>query len=138
MTQILLSLVFLFSGPVQQTLLEVEAERFAQAWSGKDISLLSEGMAEEGIKLHLPDEEHILIRPRQARAALEAFLGRYGKGEAQVTRVSPTGGNPGKGFAEILWRTSSPALSDPVIFTLFVGFSSSTERWTVTEIRVLF
>ena len=121
-----------------QSVLEAEAERFAQAWVVKDVGRLGEFMAEEGIKLHLPEEEHLLIQPRRARAALQGFLGRYAGGEAEATRVSPVGVGTEKGFAEIRWRTGSPGLTDPVIFTLFVGYAYVDEGWVVTEIRVLF
>ncbi|MFH1763678.1 MAG: nuclear transport factor 2 family protein [Gemmatimonadota bacterium] len=125
-------------GPAAQSILEGEALRFAQAWEGEDLRLLGELMAEDGIRLHLPGEDHVLIRPRQARAALGAFLERYAGGEADLTRVSLAGGDLGKGFAEIRWRTGSPGVPEPVVFTLFVAFSSENDRWSVTEIRVLF
>jgi hypothetical protein len=125
-------------GPAAQSILEGEALRFAQAWVGEDLSLLGEIMAEDGIRLHLPGEDHVLIRPRQARAALGAFLDRYSGGEAELTRVSPGVGDPGKGFAEIRWQTGSPGVPEPVILTLFVAFSLVDDRWSVTEIRVLF
>ena len=135
---LLMVLAGLLAYPPPQSVLDGEAERVALAWSGKDVDQLAGLMAEGGIRLHLPDEEHIKIRPRQARAAIASFLGRYGTGEAAVTRVSLAGETAAKGFAEIRWKTSSPGLSDPVIFTLFVGFLQSDDRWTVTEIRVLF
>jgi hypothetical protein len=121
-----------------QPALEAEAVRFAEAWSASDTESLSRLLAEDGIRLHLPEEEHVLIRPRQARAALDAFLGRHGRGEARVTRASLAGGSLDRGFAEIRWATRSPGLPEPVIFTLFVGYSLEDDRWTVTEIRVLF
>ena len=125
-------------GPGAQSILEGEALRFAQAWVGEDLPLLGEIMAEDGIRLHLPGEDHVLIRPRQARAALGAFLELYSEGEAELTRVSLGVGNPGKGFAEIRWETGSPGVPEPVILTLFVAFSFVDDRWSVTEIRVLF
>ena len=124
--------------PAVQSPLEGGALTFAQAWEREDLRFLEEAMAEDGIRLHLPGEEHVLIRPRQARAALGAFLERYSEGEAQVTRVSLAGGDPGKGFAEISWRTGSPGVPEPVSFTLSVAFASEDESWSVTEIRVLF
>jgi hypothetical protein len=123
---------------VPQPALEAEAARFAEAWTGKDTRLLSGFMAEEGIRLNLPGEEHIRIRPRQARAALDAFLDRHAAGEIDVARASLAGGSREKGFAEIRWSTSSPGLPEPIIFTLFVGYSLENDHWTVTEIRVLF
>ena len=126
------------AGAASQSVLEGDALRFAQAWAQKDIRLLGEFMASTGIRLNLPAEEHLLIRPRQARAALGAFLERYSGGEAQVSRVSVSGGGPEKGFAEIRWRAGSPGVSEPVNFTLFVGYALMDETWAVTEIRVLF
>lgn len=121
-----------------QSPLDREAAHFAEAWSDKDIGLLGDLMAPEGIRLHLPGEDHPSIRPRQAQAAIRGFLGRYGEGEVQVSRVSPTSGDPGRGFAEIRWTTGSPEVSKPVIFTLFVAFALRGGAWAVTEIRVLF
>lgn len=138
MTLLLLALCALRPGPALQSMLEGEALSFAQAWENEDIGLLGEVMEEDGIRLHLPGEEHVLIRPRQARAALAAFLGRYAGGETEITRVSLAGGDPAKGFAEIRWQTGSPGVTEPVIFTLFVAYSLENENWAVTEIRVLF
>ncbi|MBT8395818.1 MAG: hypothetical protein HKO65_18490 [Gemmatimonadetes bacterium] len=138
MKLLLMALTGLLVYPAPQSVLELEAEKVASAWSEETVGLLEDLLAEGGILLHLPDEEHIKIRPRQARAAISSFLGRYGTGETSVTRVSLSGEPAERGFAEITWRTSSPGLSEPVIFTLFVAFLNADDRWTVTEIRVLF
>jgi len=125
-------------GPGLQSIPDEEAERFAGAWVEKDVRALGDLMAEDGIRLHLPGEEHQRINPRQARAALHAFLEHYAGGEVDAIEVSLAGGDPGKGFAEIRWRTGSPGVTEPVIFTLFVAFAHVDESWVVTEIRVLF
>jgi len=77
------------------------------------------------------------IQPRQAQAALRAFVGRYPGGDARVALVSPAGGDPRKGFAEIRWRSRAQGVGEPVTFTLFVAFSLEGQAWQVTEIRVL-
>ena len=138
MTVALLAVAVLLQGGDSQSVLEGEAHLFAQAWEEEDLRFLEEEMAEDGIRLKLPGEEHTLIRPRQARVALDAFFQRYAVGEVQVTRASLTGGDPGKGFAEIRWQTSSPGSAEPVTFTLFVAFALREEAWVVTEIRILF
>lgn len=120
-----------------QNTLEEEAALFARAWTEKDAAELRARMVPTGIRLHLPDEEHLLIRPRQAQAALEEFLKGYADGEVLLSRVSTTGDEGQRGFAEIRWQTTSPGLSEAVTFTVFLGFSLNDERWTVTEIRVL-
>jgi hypothetical protein len=124
--------------PGVQSIPGAEAGRFARAWAEKNTGELRGLMAEGGIRLHLPGEEHPRIQPRQAEAALSAFLERYRDGDVETTRVSLAGGDADKGFAEIRWRTASPTLTEPVIFTLFVAFAAVDERWRVTEIRVLF
>lgn len=134
----LLVLLVLLPGMNAQPPLDGEAERFARAWAEGDTGYLGEVMAEEGIRLHLPGEEHLLIRPRQAQAALAGFLRRYSGGDARLARVSLAGRDPAKGYGEIQWRTGSPGVAEPVIFTLFVAFAFENESWTVTEIRVLF
>lgn len=124
-------------GPDSQNTLDEEAAAFARAWTEKNGAELRTRMVETGIRLHLPDEEHLLIRPRQAQAALEEFLNRYAGGEALLPRVSLAGDDGQEGFAEISWQTTSPGLSEAVTFTVFLGYALNDERWTVTEIRVL-
>jgi hypothetical protein len=120
-----------------QLALEAETGRFAQAWASGDAQALGRVLNPAGIRLHLPGEEHMLIQPRQAQAALRAFLSRYPGGDARVTRVSAAGGDSRKGFAEIRWRTRSQGINEAVMFTLFVAFSLDGEVWRVTELRVL-
>ena len=126
-----------FQSTLFQSTLEEEAAVFAGAWTDKNAGALKDHMATAGIRLHLPDEEHVLIRPRQAQAALEEFLNRYGDGEAALSRVSLAGDEGKVGFAEIRWQTTSPGLPEAVTFTVFLGYSLIDERWTVNEIRVL-
>ena len=148
MTLLLMALAVLLQGAVPQGVvpqgvvpqgaLEGEALAFARAWERGETRFLEGVMAENGIRLNLPGEQHILIRPRQARAALELFFKGYLGGEAEITRVSLAGGDPEKGFAEIQWRTGSPEVAEPVVFTLFLAYAFENEAWAVTEIRVLF
>ena len=125
-------------GATPQGRLQVEAQRWAEAWEAKDSRSLTALMAERGVRLRLPGEEYMLIKPRQAAAALQVFLGRYGPGETRITRLSPAGETSEEGFAEIRWVTGSPGMTDPVIFTLFVGYTLEGGSWSVSEIRVLF
>ena len=134
----LLALTALLQGPPPQVAMEADAQRFAEAWISKDSGYLSGSMLDEGIRLHLPEEEHLLIKPRQAGAALSAFLKLYADGNAEVTNVSQAKGDQRKGYTEIRWTTASPGVPEPVIFTLFVAFALEDDAWRVTEIRVFF
>jgi hypothetical protein len=133
----LLALVLLACPGLPWQTLESEAQRFAQAWTAGDAQALGRALNPSGIRLHLPGEEHMTIQPRQAQAALRSFVGRYPGGDARITRVSLSGGDPRKGFAEIRWRARAQGVGEPVMFTLFVAFSFEREAWWVTEIRVL-
>jgi hypothetical protein len=124
--------------PLAQPGLEEQARTFAEAWGEKDAEGLREAMAEGGIRLHLPGEEHHLISPRQAEAALTAFLERYEGGDVRISRVALTGESPNRGYSELDWATGSPGVTGPVKFTVFVAFSARGNGWVVTEIRVLF
>jgi hypothetical protein len=121
-----------------QATLEAEAQSFSAAWLAKDADGLGQTFSEEGILLHLPGEKHNRLNPRQARAALGAFLRRYSEGETTVMGVTRAAGADGRGFAEIRWSTGSPGAGEPVIFTVFVAYSNAGNSWDVTEIRVLF
>ena len=134
----LLALLALCGGGVDQPGLEAEAERFAAAWEAGDYQALGRVMRSEGIRLHLQDEEHVSIKPKQAQAALRAFMDRYQAGESEVTEVSTAVGDPALGFAEITFRTGAPGLLNPVIFFLFVGYALEDDTWRVTEIRVFY
>ena len=124
--------------PLAQPSLEEEARTFAQDWAAQDAEALGEVMAEGGIRLHLPGEEHNLVSPRQAKAALTAFLERYEGGDVRISRVALTGESPDRGYSELAWATGSPGVTGPVRFTVFVAFSARGDEWVVTEIRVLF
>ena len=130
-------LLLLQPGPGQQTL-EAEAQRFSAAFLAKDADGLGQTLSDEGILLHLPGEKHNRLNPRQAQAALGAFLHRYSEGETEVRGVSRAAGDDGRGFAEILWRTGSPGAGEPVIFTVFVAYAKVAASRNLTEIRVLY
>jgi len=138
MVTALLFALTLLSGPgALQATLDQQVGTFSRAWVEKDSRALGRLLAKEGVRLHLPGEDLLMIRPRQAEAALESFLGRYTAGEARVARVSRASGGSEKAFAEVTWRTGSPGVSEPVIFTLFVALALDGGDWAVTEIRVL-
>lgn len=121
----------------EQPDLRARAEWFATAWAQRDASALGGALLPQGIHLKLPGEEHILIPPRQAEAAIRSFMEGYEEGAARVSQVSLAGGDPRKGFAEIRWETRGLGGPDPVVVNLFVGFGLEDDVWQVTEIRIL-
>jgi len=67
---------------------------------------------------------------------LKDIMARNPGGEARISRVFQGGGGPTGGFAEIRWWTRSSGTTEPVIYTIFVGFTLKDETWMVSEIRV--
>ena len=144
MTPLLLSLGFLLAGPPPgdavpgvQPSLDPVATDVAQAWQEGDPGALVRVMRPSGIRLHLGEEEHASLAPRQVQAALRDFMARYSSGEVGIMRVALAGGDPSKGFTDIRWRTVASRGSETVTFTLFVAFALEGEAWQITEIRVL-
>ncbi len=123
-------------GLLAQPALDPAADRFVQAWLDGDISALGLMMRPAGIRLHLVGEDHLAIQPRQVQAALREFTAQYGGGEMVVSRVAPAGGDPSKGFADLLWLAPAPARGEVVTFTLFVAFTLEEGQWRITEIRI--
>jgi hypothetical protein len=121
-----------------QRTLDEEAAWFAARWRAGDSQALTQAMRSDRIRLTILGEEHVAIQPKQAQAALRSLLKRYPRGETAVTRVSPVGGDPSQGFAEIRWRTQASGVPDPVIFSIFVGYVLEDDGWRVTEIRVFY
>ncbi len=122
---------------MDQPSLEEAALRFAGAWSRGEGEVLQSLMRREGIGLFLPGEEHSLVRPRLARAALVDFLTRLRGGDPRLVAVSFSEGDPNKGSAELHLPSGAQGAAGPVIFTVFLGFALEGGAWRVTEVRVL-
>ncbi len=131
-----LLLCLLLALPLQSSL-EAEAASFAHAWRAGDLQTLTTMMVPEGIRLHVQDQKHLRISPRQVRASLRDYLEAHPGGQTTVTRVSRVAADPTQGFAEIRWETRPAGASAPVVLTVFVAFVRQDENWAVTEIRIL-
>jgi len=125
-----------FMGP-QPADLEAMALRFARAWVDGDVRALESVFSPAGIRLHIHGDLYPSVTVPRALGAIEAFLGRYPGGEAELIRASQSSGTETHGFADLQWRTAVAGTGEVVIFTLFVGMTMEADVWTVTEIRVL-
>jgi hypothetical protein len=131
----LLILALLPAAPFQGTL-EGEAIRLAEAWAEGNLEPLAPMLSPGGIRLDLQGAVYPSVPASRAVGALQSFMERYPGGEVELARVSRAAGESSKGYAEFRWRTLVAGTGEPVIFTLFVAFSSENQAWTVTEIRV--
>ena len=120
-----------------QSGLDRAAGELARAWGAGDSEAVAAAMATGGVGLHLGGEAHTLLSVRQARAALGEFLEARAAGELRTVRVVELGGTPPEGFAELRWETVVRGTSQPVVHTVFVGYTQLGGGWWISEIRVL-
>lgn len=120
-----------------QATLDAAALRFSQAWDRGDMGGLEEMLREDGIRLSVLGEEHTSVPPRQARATLEDFFGRFPGGKAELIRSRPLQKDARQGFAELRLTARPRGGGEAVIFTVFVGLALERGSWQVTELRIL-
>jgi hypothetical protein len=127
-----------FPGPLQ-TPLGQAAESFARSWGAGDAGAIGELIAPEGVRLHLERAGRAPLPARQAVAALRDYFGGHRPGEARVGRLSEVGGDPARGFAEVIWLATPAGTSEASAVSLYVGFVQLPEggAWRVDEIRIL-
>jgi hypothetical protein len=134
--QISLLILGLLSTASVQGTLEGEAIRLGEAWAEGNVEPLESMLSLGGIRLDLQGAVYSSVPASRAVGALRSFMERYPGGEVELARVSRASGESSKGYAEFRWRTLVAGTGEPVIFTLFVAFSSENQTWAVTEIRV--
>ena len=137
MIQFFLVILGLLSTAPFQGTLEGEATRLGEAWAEGNMAPLETMLSSGGIRLDLQGAIYPSVPASRAVGALRSFMERYPGGEVELARVSRASGESSKGYAEFRWRTLVAGTGEPVIFTLFVAFSSENQGWAVTEIRVL-
>ena len=116
---------------------EALARSAAAAWQRQDARALEAVLASDGITLRLDGQAHSGVGARQARASLEAFLGRYVPGELRVRRATELGGDPPKGLAELEWHTAPRGSAEGVRFVIFFGLERVADQWRIAEIRIV-
>jgi hypothetical protein len=117
--------------------LEQAARRFAQAWAHGDVDQVVQLLSSRGIRLRLEGMDRNALAPRQAIAALRDFLRGHEPGAVSLVRAAPVAGTPGRGFAELRWRTRVAGTSHEVVRSLFLGMVLEGGDWRVDELRLL-
>jgi hypothetical protein len=125
------------AAPVQaQSDLGSAAATFARAWRSNDAGAIVDALAPDGVRLQLVGERPAGLPARQARAALSEFLGSRATGGLEGPRLQELGGTPERGSAEFRWQTVVQGTSEPMVHTIFVGFTRIGAGWRINEIRV--
>jgi hypothetical protein len=125
------------ASPVRaQADLDSAASAFARAWRSNDADAIVAALAPDGVRLQLVGERASGVPARQARAALSEFLGSRATGSLDGPRLQELGGTPERGAAEFRWQTVVKGTSEPMMHTIFVGFTRGDAGWRIDEIRV--
>lgn len=109
----------------------------AAAWQRHDARALEGLLAPDGITLSLEGQGHSGVGVRQARASIEAFIGRHASGETRVRRASELGGDPPKGLVELEWRTAPRGSAEERRYVIFFGLERAAGEWRIAEIRIM-
>lgn len=119
--------------------LDEVAAAFAWAWSEADVERIQAHLAPapQRIRIQLGPTRHSGLTQRQATAALGDVLATRQESRCELEQVASAGGNPERGFAEVVWSSVPRGTSQRVTYTVFVGFLRIEGQWRVSEIRVL-
>lgn len=120
-----------------QSALDQAARDFAEAWRSHDIRAVRDALDHGGVRLRLDGSDHGWLETPQAVAAIDGLLGRLSGGRVRTHRTESLGGDPPRGYTELRWVTVARGTTQPLAYTVFVGFTRREEGWRVDEIRVL-
>jgi hypothetical protein len=109
----------------------------ARAWGSGRVDALEALFAPRGLTLRLEGVGHVGVGSRQARASIEAFLGRYEPGRVAVRRAEVLGGDPPRAMAELEWEALPRGTREAIEYVIFLGLERIDGRWVVVEIRTL-
>ena len=116
--------------------LESISTRFADGWSAGDAAALMPDLLEEGIDLSLDGDAHAGVSRRQARAALDRFLGDWDPEEVEVRQAEVLGGQPQRALLEFTWAPTARGTPERRSFVIFVSLRRTLDQWCIEEIRV--
>ncbi|NNF39667.1 MAG: hypothetical protein HKN71_13430 [Gemmatimonadetes bacterium] len=108
----------------------------AQAWAGGQVADVETFLPDGGIHLSLHGVDHSGVSRRQARAALERFLGDFETESMSVRRAESLGGTPSQGLVELAWIARAVGTAEERPFVIFISLERSSNDWCIKEIRV--
>jgi hypothetical protein len=110
--------------------------RVAEAWGSGQLRQLESFFPDEGIHLSLQGVDHRGVSRRQARAALERFVGGFETQAMAVRRAEALGGTPEHGLVELDWTVRAAGTPEERSFVIFISLERSSDAWYIREIRV--
>ncbi len=110
--------------------------RLAEVWASGELRGLDAFLPDGGIHLSLQGVDHSGVSRRQARAALERFVGGFQTQAMTVRRADTLGGTPEQGLVELVWTVRAAGTPEERSFVIFISLERSSNDWCIKEIRV--
>jgi hypothetical protein len=112
--------------------------RFASAWRRNDYKAIASLIAREGASIETDAGRLGPLGSRQAAAVLRALFSERNTTQVRTRQLQDVGGDPQKGYAELVWTTKAPATTETLRVIVFVEFVQESDRaWRVSRIRLL-
>lgn len=126
------------SGAAHAQDLDGAMSRFASAWRRNDYKAIAALIARDGASIETDAGRLGPLGPRQAAAVLRGLFSERNTTQVRTRQIQDVGGNPQKGYAELVWMTMAPATTEPLRVVVFVEFVQESDReWRVARIRLL-
>jgi hypothetical protein len=118
--------------------LDVAMYSLANAWRRNDYKVIATLIANDGVSIETDAGRFGPLGGRQAAAILRTLFGERATTQVRTRQFQAVGGNPQKGYAELIWTTMAPETTQPLRIVVFVEFIREQEReWKITRIRLL-
>jgi hypothetical protein len=126
------------STPAPAQDLDVAMYRFAGAWRRNDFKAISALIARDGVSIETDAGRFGPLGARSAAAILRTLFGERETTDVRTRQFQGVGGQPQKGYAELIWTTMAPATTEALRIVVFVEFVQEDDRqWRITRIRLL-
>jgi hypothetical protein len=126
------------STPAPAQDLDAAMFRFTSAWRRNDSKAISALIAREGVSIETDAGRFGPLGARSAAAILRTLFGERETTDVRTRQFQGVGGQPQKGYAELIWTTMAPATTEALRIVVFVEFVQEDDRqWRITRIRLL-
>jgi len=131
---------FAAAGPLRaqdRASLEAVTAEVMRSWEAGLPGELADLLDPGGVRVRTPRATYPAMEVRQAVAALEELHEESGVGPVERRQVQALGGEPAKGFAELVWRPVPAGVGEPVERTVYLGYEWTDGAWRIVEVRIL-
>jgi hypothetical protein len=134
---LLVALLLVGAAPADAQRLDDIVEIIAFAWSHSDTRTVVAMSAREGINIENAEGRMGPLGSRQAHAVLRRVFAERETLSIQPGMVQMVGGTPRRAFGEFTWVSRAPDTTQSERLTVFLEFVFESDRWRITQIRML-